>query len=283
MEFQKKTLVEGIVFGEGPRWHDGRLWFSDMHADCVMAVGLDGACEKIVDVPGQPSGLGWLPDGRLLVVSMVDRRLLRLEGGQLVEHADLSNIATWHCNDMVVDGRGNAYVGNFGYDLEPEEPVQVEATMALVAIDGTVKPVADGFLFPNGMVITPDGKTLIVAETFGQKLTAFDIQSDGSLSNRRLFADLSPSIPDGICLDAQGAIWVADPLTDECCFRVLEGGQVTHRIPTGRGCYACMLGGPDRKTLFLLTADDFHREKVLDARSGKIEIVEVEVPGAGLP
>ncbi len=283
MEFQKKTLVEGIVFGEGPRWHDGRLWFSDMHADCVMAVGLDGACEKIVDVPGQPSGLGWLPDGRLLVVSMVDRRLLRLEGGQLVEHADLSNIATWHCNDMVVDGSGNAYVGNFGYDLEPEEPVQVEATMALVAMDGTVKPVADGFLFPNGMVITPDGKTLIVAETFGQKLTAFDIQSDGSLSNRRLFADLSPSIPDGICLDAQGAIWVADPLTDECCFRVLEGGQVTHRIPTGRGCYACMLGGPDRKTLFLMTADDFHREKVLDARSGKIEIVEVEVPGAGLP
>lgn len=283
MEFQRKTLVDGIVFGECPRWHGGRLWFSDMHADCVMVAGLDGTCEKVVDVPGRPSGLGWLPDGRMLVVSMVDRRVLRLEGGRLVEHSDLRNIATWHCNDMVVDGKGNAYVGNFGYDLETEAPVQAEATMALVAMDGTAKPVADGLMFPNGTVITPDGKTLIVAETFAQKLTAFDIQSDGSLSNRRLFADLSPNIPDGICLDAQGAIWVADPLTDECCFRVLEGGQVTHKIQTGRGCFACMLGGPDRKTLFLMTADDFHREKVLEARNGKIEIVEVEVPGVGLP
>jgi sugar lactone lactonase YvrE len=279
MGFQRETLIDGIIFGESPRWHDGRLWFSDMHAQAVMAAGFDGTCEKIVEVPGRPSGLGWLPDGRLLVVSMVDRRLLRLEGDQLV---DLSNIATWHCNDMVVDGNGNAYVGNFGFDIAVEEPVPVKSTMAIVTSDGRVEPAAEGLLFPNGTVITSDAQTLVVAETYGARLTAFDIQPDGSLTNRRIFADLSPNIPDGICLDSEGAIWVADPLGGEC-FRVLEGGKVTDRISTGRGCFACMLGGPDRKTLFLMTADDFRREKVRKARSGKIEIVEVEVPGAGLP
>jgi sugar lactone lactonase YvrE len=235
MGLRTKTLVDGIVFGEGPRWHDGRLWFSDMHAQAVMTAGLDG-----------------------------------------------TNIATWHCNDMVVDGNGNAYVGNFGFDIEAEEPVPVEATMAIVTSDGRVEPAADGLLFPNGTVITPDSQTLVVAETYGARLTAFDIQPDGSLIDRRIFADLSPNIPDGICLDSEGAIWVADPDKGEC-FRVLEGGKVTDRISTGRGCYACMLGGPDRKTLFLMTAGDFHREKVLEARSGKIEVVEVELPGAGLP
>jgi sugar lactone lactonase YvrE len=282
MGLQRKTLVDGIVFGEAPRWHDGRLWFSDMHAQVIMTAELDGTCKKIVEVPGSPSGLGWLPDGRLLVVSMVDRRLLRLEGDQLVEHADLSNIATWHCNDMVVDGNGNAYVGNFGFDIEAEEIIPAESTMAIVTSDGRVRSAADGLLFPNGTVITPDAQTLVVAETYGARLSAFDIQSDGSLRNRRIFADLSPNIPDGICLDSEGAIWVADPVGGEC-FRVLKGGRVTDRIFTGRGCFACMLGGRERKTLFLMTADDFHREKVLEAPSGKIEIVEVEVPGAGLP
>lgn len=282
MGLQRNTLVDGIVFGEGPRWHDERLWFSDMHANTVKTVELDGTCKKIVEVPGRPSGLGWLSDGRLLVVSMVDRRLLRLEGDQLVEHADLSNIATWHCNDMVVDCKGNAYVGNAGFDIEVEQPVIVEANMAIVTTDGRVEVAADGLLFPNGTVITPDSKTLVVAETFGYRLTAFDIQPDGSLSNRRIFANLSPNMPDGICLDSEGAIWVADPVGGEC-FRVQEGGNVTDRIPTGRGCYACMLGGPDRKTLFLMTAEDFRREKLIKARSGKIETVEVEVPGAGLP
>jgi len=282
MGLQRKTLVDGIVFGEGPRWHDEQLWFSDMHAQEVMTVRLDGTCKKIVEVPGRPSGLGWLPDGRLLIVSMVDRRLLRLEGNELVEHADLSNIATWHCNDMVVDGNGNAYVGNFGFDIDVEDPVPIESTIAIVTRDGIVEPAADGLLFPNGAVITPDSKTLVVAETFGARLTAFDIQPNGSLTNRRMFADLSQNMPDGICLDSEGAIWVADPVGGEC-FRVLEGGKVTDRISTGRGCYACMLGGPDRKTLFLMTADDFRREKVLEAHSGKIEIVEVDIPGAGLP
>jgi sugar lactone lactonase YvrE len=175
-----------------------------------------------------------------------------------------------------------AYVGNFGFDIAVEEPVPVKSTMAIVTSDGRVEPAAEGLLFPNGTVITSDAQTLVVAETYGARLTAFDIQPDGSLTNRRIFADLSPNIPDGICLDSEGAIWVADPLGGEC-FRVLEGGKVTDRISTGRGCFACMLGGPDRKTLFLMTADDFRREKVRKARSGKIEIVEVEVPGAGLP
>ena len=211
-----------------------------------------------------------------------NRRLLRLESDQLVEHADLSNIAAWHCNDMVVDFRGNAYVGNFGFDIDVEETVPVKSTMALVTSDGRVEPAADGLLFPNGTVISPDAQTLVVAETYGARLTAFDIQPDGSLMDRRIFADLSPNTPDGICLDSEGAIWVADPDNGEC-FRVLEGGKVTDRIATGRGCYACMLGGPERKTLFLITADDFRREKVLEARNGKIEVVEVEVPGSGLP
>jgi len=282
MEFNRKTLVEGLVFGEAPRWYKGRLWFSDMHAECVMSVGLDGDCEKVVDVPNRPSGLGWLPDGRMLVVSMLDRRLMRLEGGKLVEHADLSQIATWHCNDMVVDAKGNAYVGNFGYDLEVAEPVPTEAKLAFVTADGQARAVADGLIFPNGSVITPDGKTLIVAETFGHKLTAFDIQADGSLSNKRTFADVSPAHLDGICLDAEGGVWIAEPISGEC-FRVLEGGEITHRFSTDRGCFACMLGGPDRKTLFLMTADDFHRDAVLAARSGKVETVNVEIPGAGLP
>jgi len=279
---QRKTLIDGLIFGEGPRWHDGRLWFSDMHAGVVMATDLKGMCETIVEVPNGPSGLGWLPDGRLLVVSMLDRRLLRLEGNRLVEHADISDIATWHCNDMVVDGKGNAYVGNFGFDIEVEDVMLLEASMAMVTIEGKVTPASDGLLFPNGTVITPDAKTLIVAETYGSRLTAFDILQDGTLTNRRLFADISPHIPDGISLDSEGAIWVSDPLGCEC-IRVLEGGEITDRISTDRGCFACMLGGPDRKTLFMMTAGDYRRENVVSAASGKVEFVEVDVPGAGWP
>ncbi len=282
MGFHRKTLVDGLIFGEGPRWHDDRLWFSDMQAGLVMATDIDGNCEKIVDVPGSPSGLGWLPDGRLLVVSMIDRRLLRMEGERLIEHADLSNIATWHCNDMVVDGKGNAYIGNFGFDLEVNDIKPVEATMAMVTPEGEVTPAADGLLFPNGTVITSDARTLIVAETYGARLTAFDIQSDGTLTNRRLFADVSPHFPDGICLDTEGAIWVADPVGGEC-IRVLEGGEITHRIDTGRGCFACMLGGANRNTLFMMTAGDFRTDTVVRAQNGKVEYVEVDVPGAGWP
>ena len=274
-------LAEGFAFLEGPRWHDGRLWVSDMHDDRVLTVDLAGRREIVVEVPGRPSGLGWLPDGRLLIVSMTDRRLLRLDAGGLSVVADLSGVATFHCNDMVVDARGRAYVGNFGYDFETGEP-QRSAALALVFPDGTVRVAADDLAFPNGTVITPDGRTLIVAESFGACLTAFDVASDGTLSRRRVWAALQGAVPDGICLDAEAAIWIASPLSNEV-LRVREGGEIAERIPTSAQAIACMLGGPDRRMLFVLTAQSFHREECQVQRSARIEVAEVEVPGAGLP
>jgi sugar lactone lactonase YvrE len=203
-----EILVDGLRFPEGPRWYDGRLWFSDMHSQQVLAVDLDGKTETIVVVPQDPSGLGWLPDGRLLVVSMQDRRLLRLDPGGLVEVADLSELASFHCNDMVVDEKGRAYVGNFGFDLHGGQS-PMPTGLVLVAPDGSSRVVAEDLRFPNGTVITPDGRTLIVGETFGGCLTAFDVAEDGSLSGRREWARMDKAVPDGICLDAEGAIWVA--------------------------------------------------------------------------
>jgi sugar lactone lactonase YvrE len=276
-----KTLVEGLVFGEGPRWHGGKLWLSDMHARWVMTVDLAGRTERVVEVPNLPSGLGWLPDGRLLIVSMRDRRLLSFDGEKLTTFADISNLAAFDCNDMVVDGSGRAYVGNFGYDLHANAPQQ-PAELVLVAPDGKARVVARDLQFPNGTVITPDGKTLIVGESFGAKLTAFDVESDGSLVRRRVWAAVENMVPDGICLDAEGAIWVASPLSEEV-LRVREGGSVTHRLKASRRPYACMLGGPDRRTLFLVTAETHDPHEALEKRSGRIEAVEVEVPGAGFP
>ena len=274
-------LAEGFAFLEGPRWRDGRLWVSDMHDDRVLAVDLAGCRETVVEVPGRPSGLGWLPDGRLLIVSMTDRRLLRLDASGLSVAADLRGVATFHCNDMVVDAQGRAYVGNFGYDFEAGSPPQ-SAVLALVLPDGTVRVAADDLAFPNGAVLTPDGRTLVVAESFGARLTAFDVAADGALGGRRLWAALEGAVPDGICLDAEGAIWVASPLSKEV-LRVREGGQVVERIPTATQAIACMLGGADRRTLFVLTAQSFHRDECRARRSARIEVVEVDVPGAGWP
>lgn len=276
-----EILLDGLAFGEGPRWHRDRLWFSDIHDLNVSAVDLQGNREKIVDVPQQPSGLGWLPDGRLLVVSMVDRRLLRLDDDGLTEVADLSPYATHHCNDMVVDKNGRAYIGNFGWDIHGGG-TPTTAAIVLVEPDGTTRVAAPDLNFPNGTVITPDGATLIVGETFGACLTAFDIAADGSLSNRRLWAALDGAVPDGICLDAEGAIWVASPVSAEA-LRVREGGEVTHRVPVETQAFACMLGGPERRHLFICTAIDSLPETCRKTRSGRIEVVEVEVPGAGLP
>jgi sugar lactone lactonase YvrE len=276
-----KTLLQGLVFGEGPRWHDGKLWFSDMHARWVMTVDPSGRTEKIVEVPNLPSGLGWLPDGRLILVSMRDRQLLRLEGEKLVTHADLSKLASFDCNDMVVDRLGRAYVGNFGYDLHANAP-RKPAELVLATPDGKARVVARDLEFPNGTVITPDGKTLVVGESFGAKLTAFDVESDGSLTRRRVWAAVENMVPDGICLDAEGAIWVASPLSEEV-LRVCEGGAVTHRFKPSLRPYACMLGGADRRTLFLVTSETHDPTEALAKRSGRIETVEVEVPGAGLP
>ncbi len=258
-----------------------KLWFSDMQGLHVMTVGLNGNAEKIVEIKASPSGLGWLPDGRLLVVSMIDRRLLRLDPIGLVEIADLNDLASFHCNDMVVDKLGRAYIGNFGFDLAANAPVE-PAEIVLVDPDGTTRVVAEDLYFPNGTVITPDDRTLIVAETWGHCLTAFDIESDGTLKNRRTWADLKGVYPDGICLDAEGAIWVAAPYPAEV-MRVQEGGNITHRLNVTTKPYACMLGGAERRTLFVCTAGSSNPDEVLANPNGKIEIIDVEVPGAGRP
>jgi sugar lactone lactonase YvrE len=283
------TLAEGFAFTEGPRWHEDRLWFSDMHDRRVLALGLDGTLEEIVEVAGKPSGLGWLPDGRLLVVSMEDRRLLRVDPGAggaptPTVVADLSSVATGHCNDMVVDAAGRAYVGNFGFDFFGGSTELRPADLARVDPDGTVTVAAEELRFPNGSVITPDGRTLIVGESYGQCLTAFDIGPDGSLSGRRPWATLERAAPDGICLDAEGAIWVASPVGHKL-LRVAEGGQVLQRIDIegDRQVFACMLGGPDRRTLFACTALTSDPEAAAKLRSGRIDMIRVAVPGAGLP
>ena len=277
-----EVLLDGLMFPEGPRWREDKLWFSDMHAGRVMTVDMDGHFEVITTVPNSPSGLGWLPDGRLLVVSMLDRRLLRLDEGALTEVADLGQLASFHCNDMVVDHQGRAYIGNFGFDLNAQAPFS-PAEVILVHPDGQAMVAADEMAFPNGSVITPDGKTLIVAETFGSRLTAFDIEEDGSLSNRRIWAEVEGAFPDGICLDAEGGIWVASPAGKTGVMRVCEGGDITHHIEVATHAYACMLGGPRRTTLFMLTAETINPDGARAKSSGRIEMVQVEVPGAGLP
>lgn len=275
------VLAGGFTFPEGPRWRDGKLWFSDFYSHRVMTVDLAGRVETVVRVPQQPSGLGWTPEGNLLIVSMLDRKLVRLDGDRLVEVADLSGLATGPCNDMVVDGTGRAYVGNFGFDRHRGEPERT-TSLARVDPDGTVVRAADDLLFPNGTVITPDGKTLIVGETRANRLTAFDIAADGSLGNRRVFASVDGLFPDGICLDAEGAVWVADPRGLRVV-RVFEGGRIARTIPTApRGSYACMLGGPDRRTLFILT-NTGSGPAMGSKTDGRIETIRVDVPGAGWP
>lgn len=282
MAFETTVLLEGLVFPEGPRWREGKLFFSDMHAHRVMAVDLSGRAETIVEVPGRPSGLGWLPDGRMLIVSMADRRLLRLDHGGLTLLADLGPHISWDPNDMVVDREGRAYVGNFGFDLFKSEPPR-PAELVLVTPEGRARVVARDMMFPNGSVITPDERTLVVAESFAARLTVFDVERDGSLSGRRVWAALPEgTVPDGICLDREGAIWIASPLSGEV-LRVREGGEITDRFRPPQPPYACMLGGPDRRTLFLATAATHDPAEATATRSGRIETVRVEVAGAGLP
>ena len=286
-----RVLAGGLHFGEAPRWHDGVLWFSDFFDYAVKTVDLDGHIAVKLSIADRPSGLGWMPDGSMLIVSMTARALLRLDQGRLALHADLSGIATFHCNDMVVDAEGRAYVGNFGFDLDTNEingtlgevlATHGGATIARVDPDGSVHAAADGLMFPNGTVITPDGHTMIVAESFADRLTAYDIGDDGSLSNRRLWADLGGRKPDGSCLDADGAIWVANPVINEC-FRVAEGGDILDVIETDNRCFACMLGGPDRRTLFMLTSRYSLAVEAAVHRTGNVLIADVDVPGAGLP
>ena len=282
MKRKGRILAKGLIFPEGPRWHEGAFWFSDMHAKTVCRIDSKGQRSVVVDVPGSPSGLGWLPDGRMLVVSMQDQLLLRHEqDGSLVEVADLSKWTTHLCNDMVVDPTGRAYVGNFGFDLHAGDPIR---TTNLIRVDpnGDVQQVADGLAFPNGAVITPDGRTLIVGETFGARLAAFDIRPDGSLENHRLWASVPGVAPDGICLDAEGAVWVASPIGAEVV-RVREGGEIVDRIPVETQAFACMLGGETGRTLFVCTARGSDPEDCKKEQAGRIETFEVSVPRAGLP
>ena len=285
-------LAEGLHFGEGPRWHEGKLWFSDFYDHTIKTVDEAGIVTTVLRVNGQSSGLGWLPDGRLLYVSMLDRKLMRLEpDGIPVVHADLSGIATWHCNDMVVDAVGRAYVGNFGFNLEEamaaggpaavlaEHPL---ADMARVDPDGSVQVAATGLHFPNGAVITPDGRTMILAETLAARLTAFDIAEDGSLSNQRVWAGLGTRVPDGICLDEAGRVWAANALGPEVVC-VAEGGVVVAVVGTSQPCFACMLGGADGRTLFCLTAAGSGEDVAAATRTGRIEVARVESPRAGRP
>jgi sugar lactone lactonase YvrE len=276
------VVLEGLAFPEGPRWHDGRLFFSDQHDRRVVVMDPSGKAETVVEVAEQPSGLGWLPDGRMLIVSMLDRRVLRLDGDHLVEHADLSELATGECNDMVVDARGRAYVGNFGFDMYGGEEA-CDTCMILVEPDGSARLAVDGLAFPNGTVITDDGLTMIVGESYGGRLTAFTIRGDGTLADRRLFAQLRGAVPDGICLDAEGAVWVACPVTGRC-LRVRDGGEVLDEIKvTNDFAFACMLGGDDRRTLYMCTAASSDPKETLGLRSGRIEAIPVYVPGAGIP
>jgi sugar lactone lactonase YvrE len=277
------TLVSDLAFGEAPRWREDGLYFVDMHADRIVAYRPSGALDLIATFDGPVSGLGWLPDGRLLVVSMHDRKLLRREpDGAFVEHADLSDIATWHANDMVVAANGDAFVGNFGFPLNPPGPFQL-AKLARVTARGEVSVAASELFFPNGSVITPDGKTLVVAESGRRRLTAFDLGPDGLLSNRRVWAKLPEgALPDGVCLDDEGAIWVASPPSCEV-LRIREGGEVVERIATEQEAIACMLGGPDRRTLFVCTAQTTNPEFCRDNHIARLLATQVEVGGAGLP
>ncbi|MEJ8839742.1 SMP-30/gluconolactonase/LRE family protein [Ramlibacter sp. AN1133] len=248
-----QAFATGLAFPEAPRWHAGALWFSDFYLQRVCRATADGDVRTVVELDDQPSGLGWLPDGRLLVVAMHRRQVLRLDPEGLRVHADLSGLVAWPCNDMLVDAQGRAYVGNFGFDLHAKAPF-APTVLVLVAPDGATRVVADDLHFPNGMALGADGRTLIVAESYGKRLTAFDVEEDGGLRDRRVWARFEEKgvAPDGICLDAEGAVWMASPVSREV-LRVREGGAITHRIPTGEQATACAIGGEDGGSLFVTT------------------------------
>ncbi|HYU93751.1 MAG TPA: SMP-30/gluconolactonase/LRE family protein [Actinomycetota bacterium] len=274
---EPNVLVDGLALGESPRWHEGRLWFSDWMAHQVLAADLDGKTEVILESQDMPFCIDFLPDGRLLVVSGRQGRLLRQEpDGSLVSHADLRSLSIHPWNDITLDGRGNVFVNNIGFDFPAGE--FAPGIIALVGSHGSARQAADGLAFPNGMVVTPDDSTLIVAESYGERLTAFDIAADGSLSNRRTWAPLPGGHPDGICLDADGAVWYAD-VPAQRCVRVREGGEVAAAVDLDRGCFACALGGPDGKTLFMVAAD-FARVMGPE-RTGQVLTAEAPAAGAG--
>jgi sugar lactone lactonase YvrE len=269
-----RTLKTGLAMGESPRWHEDRLWLADWGAQEILALDNQGKCDVVVRVPFVlPFCIDWLLNGTLLIVSGREGFLLRRErDGSLVTHADLHAFSENGWNEIVVDGRGNAYMNG-------------APGIALLTPGGSVRQVADNFAFPNGMAITPDNSTLIIAESHGKRLTAFDIGADGTLSNRRVWADLHDGVPDGICIDADNAVWYAD-VPNQRCVRVRKGGEVLQTVNADRGCFACMLGGPDRRTLFMVVTEWRGMEKVAEvaqARTGQVLAIEAPAPGVGWP
>ena len=281
---ESRVLMEGIIFGEQPRWHENRLWFSDWGPPEIIAVDLQGNHEVMLQAPAFPCCVDWLADGRLLMVSAREGRLVRQEpDGSIVTHGDLTRASMPPAgNELVVDGRDNAYVNGGGFNLMTGEPF-APGVVVLVTPAGSARQAAGGIAFPNGMLVTPDNSTLIVAESYGRKLTAFDIEQDGTLSNRRVWADLGEGVPDGICLDTENAVWYAD-VPNRCCVRVREGGEVLQKIELDRGCFACALGGPDRRTLFMMAQTWNGPESMFAGpRTGQVLIADAPAPGAGWP
>lgn len=279
-----RVVMTGLRFGEQPRWHEDRLWFSDWGTQEVIAVDLDGNSEVILRAPSFPCCAGWLPDGRLLVVSARDGLLLRREpDGALVTHGDVSGLSDPPAgNELVVDGRGNAYLNGGGFDLMAGEEF-APGIVAMISPDGSARQVADGLSFPNGMLVMPGAQTLIVAESYAKRLTAFEIAADGGLSNRRVWAELRDGVPDGICADAENAVWYAD-VPSKRCVRVREGGEVLDTVELDRGCFACALGGPDRSTLFMIATEWSNTANMFQGpRTGQVLATRAPAPGAGWP
>jgi sugar lactone lactonase YvrE len=277
---QPKLLFSGHAIGESPRWHDGRLWFCHWGAGEVIAVDPEGRSEIMAKVPTHiPFSIDWLPDGRLLVIAGREAVLLRQEAdGSLVTHAELSGLAPPPWNEIVVDGRGNVYLNNTGFNFPYAE--FAPGSIAVVTPDGSARLLADGIAFPNGMAVTPDNSTLIVGESFGKRLTAFDIEDDGGLSNRRVWAEMEDG-PDGICIDAEGAVWAASM---KRTVRVLEGGEIAAAVDFDRLCFACMLGGEHGRTLFSLVAEWKGPASMTgEQTTGQVFATPVDVPAAGWP
>lgn len=288
MTAQIKTLVDsttGLKFTESPRWCNGKLWFIDIHDKRIKTVDLTGSVATVLELPFIPNAFGLTPVGTIVVGDAFQRRIHRAAGAALQQVADISDITNFCLSDGIVDGKGRLYVGDIGYNFVDPAATPVETcVIVLVGPDGRASVVADKLFFPNGMVITPDGRTLIVGETLGHRLTAFDIQGDGSLTNRRVWAQLPASVgPDGICLDAEGAVWCANPEGKDSVVRVREGGEITDRIKVDTHAYAVMLGGPERRHLFICASGSHDPAEIHRNPSASFQVVEANVPGAGIP
>ena len=276
------TLIENLVFPEDPRWAFDRLWFSDIHGFKVIAVDVEGNSEIIAHVESKPSGLGWTTENELLIVSMEDSKLLKKTNTNLETVAELATHGAFYSNDMVVDKHGRAYIGHFGFDLYGNGE-RSPSTLLCVESNGEVSIAATDLGFPNGVVITPDDKNLIIAETHNQRITIFDKLDNGTLTNRKICAQLEGIFPDGICLDIEGCIWIASPREPSGCYRVSQSGEVLEFISSlDMSAFACMLGGKDRKTLFMCEASG-SRPGTISEGNGRIRMIDVNVPGTGLP